>query len=195
MKYLRHDFTENIYALPRGLRESMVLDELSKLINLQPKSCKDALAVSGVDVKSKLKKTEIAKLICDNNHNLKLRNRLAKMIVVINAREEDDKFVSFDGDFSNSMRDLMNKGKVYIDKYKEKINDVSFVIGQSLSLKSSSNTLNKNLRDYDNFGEVYKPQAGLRYSELQKSDDGKGKALFFGTLSVVGLAIYLSSKL
>ena len=130
MKYLRHDFTENLYTLPRGVREQMVLDEVSKLINLSRKATLDAIKLCGIEINENASKKTISIELAKNWNNLKLRNKLAKMIVLINARTDDDVFVNFDGDETLSVRDMMQKGKKYFDKYKDKIGDNAFRIGQ-----------------------------------------------------------------
>ena len=111
MKYLRHDFTDNLYTLPTGVREAMVLDEISKLINLSRKATLDAMKICGVDINDDASKNTISKELCKNWNNLKLRNKLAKMIVLINARTDEDVFVNFDGEETSSVRDMMQKGK------------------------------------------------------------------------------------
>ena len=194
MKYLRHDFTENLYTLPRGVREQMVLDEVSKLINLSRKATLDAIKLCGIEINENASKKTISIELAKNWNNLKLRNKLAKMIVLINARTDDDVFVNFDGDETLSVRDMMQKGKKYVDKYKDKIGDIAFSIGQSLKLKSSAKVIEKNIVDYDAFGEVYKPQkkAGLKHTE--ESSESNGSWSFLALVGMLGLATMIYMK-
>jgi hypothetical protein len=173
MKYLRHDFTENIYSLPTGLRESMILDELSKLINLSHKGTIDAIKISGVDIVDNASKEVVAKVLCENWNNLKLRNKISKMLILVNARTENDDFVNFDG-------------KKHLEKYKEKINDVSFALGSALKLKSSTKIVQNNITEYDNFGSTYKPKAGLKHTI--KESDSNGSWSYLAIVGVLGLA-------
>lgn len=192
MKYLRHDFTDNLYTLPTGVREAMVLDEISKLINLSRKATLDAMKICGVDINDDASKNTISKELCKNWNNLKLRNKLAKMIVLINARTDEDVFVNFDGEETSSVRDMMQKGKKYVDKYKDKINDIAFSIGQSLKLKSSSKVIENNIVDYDSFGSTLKPKAGLKHTI--KESEGNGNWSFLALVGMLGLATMMYMK-
>lgn len=192
MKYLRHDFTDNLYTLPTGVRESMVLDEISKLINLSRKATLDAMKICGVDINDDASKNTISKELCKNWNNLKLRNKLAKMIVLINARTDEDVFVNFDGEETSSVRDMMQKGKKYVDKYKDKINDIAYSIGQSLKLKSSSKVIENNIVDYDSFGSTLKPKAGLKHTI--KESEGNGNWSFLALVGMLGLATMMYMK-
>jgi hypothetical protein len=186
MKYLRHDFTENIYSLPTGLRESMILDELSKLINLSHKGTIDAIKISGVDIVDNASKEVVAKVLCENWNNLKLRNKISKMLILVNARTENDDFVNFDGEIGDSVREVMSKGKKHLEKYKEKINDVSFALCSALKLKSSNKIVQNNITEYDNFGSTYKPKAGLKHTI--KESDSNGSWSYLAIVGVLGLA-------
>tara|TARA_R100000908_G_C3742576_1_gene138676 strand:- start:221 stop:808 length:588 start_codon:yes stop_codon:yes gene_type:complete len=192
MKYLRHDFTDNLYTLPTGVREAMVLDEISKLINLSRKATLDAMKICGVDINDDASKNTISKELCKNWNNLKLRNKLAKMIVLINARTDEDVFVNFDGEETSSVRDMMQKGKKYVDKYKDKINDIAYSIGQSLKLKSSSKVIENNIVDYDSFGSTLKPKAGLKHTI--KESEGNGNWSFLALVGMLGLATMMYMK-
>jgi len=192
MKYLRHDFTDNLYTLPTGVREAMVLDEISKLINLSRKATLDAMKICGLDINDDASKNTISKELCRNWNNLKLRNKLAKMIVLINARTDEDVFVNFDGEETSSVRDMMQKGKKYVDKYKDKINDIAYSIGQSLKLKSSSKVIENNIVDYDSFGSTFKPKAGLKHTI--KESEGNGNWSFLALVGMLGLATMMYMK-
>ncbi len=192
MKYLRHDFTDNLYTLPTGVREAMVLDEISKLINLSRKATLDAMKICGIDINDDASKNTISKELCKNWNNLKLRKKLAKMIVLINARTDEDVFVNFDGEETSSVRDMMQKGKKYVDKYKDKINDIAYSIGQSLKLKSSSKVIENNIVDYDSFGSTLKPKAGLKHTI--KESEGNGNWSFLALVGMLGLATMMYMK-
>ena len=114
------------------------------------------------------------------------------MIVLINARTDEDVFVNFDGEETSSVRDMMQKGKKYVDKYKDKINDIAYSIGQSLKLKSSSKVIENNIVDYDSFGSTLKPKAGLKHTI--KESEGNGNWSFLALVGMLGLATMMYMK-
>lgn len=126
MKYVRHDFVGNfINAIGNGGSDEeikkLVIDEVAKIVVIEPTLVAEVLSSSGVKVSNKPTATELANKIHENRENPKLIKKLSKVVLLTNAQDENGKFLNVDGSLGKSTRSWFSKGSEYL-KQNEDVN-------------------------------------------------------------------------
>ena len=154
MKYVRHDFVENyINAVNNGddvELKKIILDELSKIILVQPNLIVEALANSGIDAKSTSPK-ELIRLVKENISNKKLTVRLSKLILLMNAKSKDGKFLNVSGAMGKTYRSWNSKGADFLKDNSDIENSLDSIM-ENIIDEDGVKELNESLDGYKNFG-------------------------------------------
>jgi len=174
MKAVRADFIENLENESEDA-SGLLFDELTKAFLLFPKASNDIFgtqALSAEDLAHKAQGTTDPKVI----------NRLTKLMLLVNKRDEEGNFEANKEMENYSMRNLFSRNASYFDTQQANIGAISDMLSECLKFPDSSQSIVQNVYDYANF-------AG------GGSKEKKNKTLLvFVFLGLAGIAGYIYYK-
>lgn len=145
MKILRADFIENYANCDESDAGYILIDELTKALMLFPRAANDIFGTEGKDP------MDLAEIAC-NGVNQKQAERLVKLMLLVNRRQDEESFVEVVSMENDSMRSLFSKNGDLFDENKENIKAISSDLQSVLTDSDCLATIHSCVYDYANFG-------------------------------------------
>lgn len=145
MKILRADFIENYANCDENDAGYILIDEFTKSLMLFPRAANDIFGTENKDP------MDLAELAC-NGVNQKQAERLVKLMLLVNRRQDDDTFAEVVAKENDSMRSLFSRNGDYFDENKENIKAIATDLQSVLTDENCLSEIHRNVYDYANFG-------------------------------------------
>ena len=184
MKCVKHDFYHNFVNTSQSnliLTKKILIDEVSKLLLLHPNIIIEILKDENISLPENATQDQLTQILGNNLYRRNIRNKIAKLILLTNSRDEEGKFLNFKktfGDFNSAegkglgkfLKNLFGKGKKFYAENKDEIDNISYGLGETFGGTSSKGTNSsasqtlqnntKNLQNWQSDKPLYTPQAG-----------------------------------
>ena len=202
MRYLRHDFYYNfVNASGTKDKEQILTDEIAKLIVINPDIVRDALRTHGVTVSKTVGNVRLAEKVGNNLKDRKFREKIAKLILILNIRDENNQYVdtlyNADGKKQGWLRKLFSKGKQFYDENKDQIDELNNSLGDVYGGKGggTNKAATENLKDTVNSYQQW-GKGGLYQGDISEKKTNYMPYIVGGAiaLTLVGFTIYRLKK-
>lgn len=170
MIYKSYNFVESYSNADGSKRNSIVLNELGKVVNAQPSAVASALKDAGVKVPRKASRRELIRLITKNRRNRKLSENLA-ILIVANATSQSNVLPKGTDKFDNLI-DPSNNNGYYHNVYGPQTQAEAQASAQQLLAGPTASTNQEGGGFWKNIGDFFKGRQEAKANQPKTAPDG-----------------------